>query len=215
MMRPLPEIRGLRYPDEYVVRHFFKNRFDKRTGRVLELGCGSGNNLALYAAYGWAVTGVDIDEGELRNARWNLGDDAGLVQYDLQRGAPIFAGHFDVLLVPNVLCCVLKSPIWETLRNLRSSLTDNAHVYVRTRLMNDHRFGRGDFLGADSFRLTSDETGEKGRICTFYHMDDLTDRLRDTFGLTDIVKLYCRFDNMALGSTHVTNSDGIVWGRCG
>ena len=71
-MRALREIRGLKYPDEFVVRHLFKRGLSERTGRVLELGSGTGNNLALYLAWDWACTGVDYDADALpmRGSTW-------------------------------------------------------------------------------------------------------------------------------------------------
>ena len=59
-MLELASIRGLRFPDEFLIRFFYKRGHDHRTGRVLELGCGNAINLCLYDAYGWDVTGVDI-----------------------------------------------------------------------------------------------------------------------------------------------------------
>ena len=45
-VRSIREFRGLKFPDEFLTRFFFKYGHDRRTGRVVELGCGNGNNLA-------------------------------------------------------------------------------------------------------------------------------------------------------------------------
>ncbi|HEX2559449.1 methyltransferase domain-containing protein, partial [Phenylobacterium sp.] len=82
-MRELRDIKGLKFPDEFVVRHFFKRGLAERPGKVLELGSGTGNNLSLYAAYGWRLTGVDYDAAALADARWNLGQAAELIEADL------------------------------------------------------------------------------------------------------------------------------------
>ena len=87
-MRALREIRGLKYPDEFVVRHFFKRGLSDRAGRVQELGCGTGNNLSLYQAWDWRVAGVDYDAGALADCRFNLGAAAELTQADLSDGPP-------------------------------------------------------------------------------------------------------------------------------
>ena len=44
----ITEIKGLKFPDESLVRFFFKSGFEAVKESVLELGCGSGNNLRLY-----------------------------------------------------------------------------------------------------------------------------------------------------------------------
>ena len=67
-MRALPDIRGLKYPDEFVIRHFFRRGLHQKTGRVVELGGGTGNNLSLYAAYGWDL--VDVDYSAAALADW-------------------------------------------------------------------------------------------------------------------------------------------------
>jgi hypothetical protein len=56
-MRSIAELRGLRFPDIYVVRMFFKERLQRELGRVLELGCGNGINLLLFAEFDWDVMG--------------------------------------------------------------------------------------------------------------------------------------------------------------
>ena len=48
----ITELRGLRFPDDYIVKMFFKEGLHRAPGRVLELGCGSGNNLSLFSAFG-------------------------------------------------------------------------------------------------------------------------------------------------------------------
>lgn len=213
-MLPISDIRGLIYPDEYVVRHFFKNGLKDRPGRVLELGCGDGNNLSLYAGFGWHVTGVDYDPEALANARWNLGDGAVFVQHDLEEGPPPVSGPFDVLLIPNVLCCVAKVPVWRTLAALRPLLAPGACVYVRTRLVDDYRYGRGSEALYGGIILDTPETGEEGRYAAFYQSSELRAMLEGTFNLKGVVELRCRFDNLARGTTFVPgNSDGIMWGR--
>src|SRR5687768_18234432 len=103
-MRPLRTIRGLKFPDEFVVRHFFKRGLAERTGRVLELGCGTGNNLSVYQAWDWACVGIDYDASALDAARHNLGDAPELIEADLASGLPALSGPFDAALVPNLLC---------------------------------------------------------------------------------------------------------------
>ena len=57
-MNTIKELKGLRFPDEYVIKFFFKSGLHASPGRVVEFGCGNGNNLSLFRAYGWDVTGL-------------------------------------------------------------------------------------------------------------------------------------------------------------
>ena len=69
----LKNIRGLKYPDIYITRFFFKEILHKSPGKVLELGCGNGNNLMLFVEYNWNVTGIDNNNKAINNANYNFG----------------------------------------------------------------------------------------------------------------------------------------------
>lgn len=212
-MRPLREIRGLKFPDEFVVRHFFKRGLSERTGRVLELGSGTGNNLALYKIWGWRTVGVDYDAGALADARFNLGEDVELHQADLSRGLPALNGVFDALIIPNLLCYLTQDQARAVLRGLRAYLIPGAEVFVRTRLVDDYRYGRGVEEEPDGFRLATPETGEAGLFNRFYTAAGLVELLDETLALRDRAELAIRFDNVQAGRRVPGNSDLVVWGR--
>lgn len=44
----LSDIDGLKFPDEYVIKFFFKEGLHKNSAKVLELGCANGNNARLF-----------------------------------------------------------------------------------------------------------------------------------------------------------------------
>ena len=213
-MRALREIRGLKYPDEFVVRHFFKRGLADRAGRVLELGCGTGNNLAHYLAWDWACVGVDYDDGALADARFNLGAAPELLQADLSRGVPAVRGPFDALIIPNLLCYLTLEQAEALLRDLRPQLAPGCEVFVRTRLVDDYRYGRGEEEEPDGFRLATPETGEAGLFNLFYTPAGLVELLTRGLGLSDRTELAVRFDNIQAGRRVPGNSDLVVWGRC-
>ena len=211
-MRPLPDIRGLKFPDEFVVRHAFKRGLLARTGRVLELGCGVGNNLGLYRAYGWSLTGIDFDAGALADAEWNLEGEASLIHADLSEGLPPLTGPFDALIIPNLLCYLTLAQAEQVLRQCAAVLAPAAEVFVRTRLLDDYRYGRGEQTEADGFILATPETGEMGAFNRFYSPDGLTELLTRTLALREVTALAARFDNVQAGRLIANNSDLVVWG---
>ena len=213
-MRPLREIRGLKYPDEFVVRHFFKRGLSERTGRVLELGSGTGNNLGLYLTWDWACVGVDYDAAAIADARFNLGDAPEFVQADLSTGLPPLKGAFDALIIPNLLCYLTLSQARAVLTGLKPVLAPGCEVFVRTRLTDDYRYGRGAEEEPDGFRLATAETGEAGLFNRFYTPGGLVELLTETLGLTERTELAARFDNVQAGRRVPGNSDLVVWGRC-
>ena len=212
-MRALREIRGLKYPDEFVVRHFFKRGLSDRAGRVQELGCGTGNNLSLYQAWDWRVAGVDYDAGALADCRFNLGAAAELTQADLSAGPPAITGPFDALIIPNLLCYLTLAQARALLSGLRAQLAPGCELFVRTRAIDDYRYGRGVEEEPDGYRLATPETGEAGLFNRFYTPAGLLDLLTSTLSLEDVTQLACRFDNVQAGQAVPGNSDLIVWGR--
>lgn len=211
-MRTITEIRGLKFPDEFVVRHFFKRGLANRTGRVLELGSGTGNNLSLYAQYGWDLTGIDYAAAALEDARWNLGDSSVLIQADLSQGLPPLEGRFDALIIPNLLCYLTLAQARAMLVGLKPHLAHGCAVFVRTRLIDDYRYARGEQVEADGFRLDTPETGEAGLFNLFYTPAGLVSLLDETLGLTEREELAVRFDNIQAGRRVPGNSDLVVWG---
>lgn len=212
-MRELRDIKGLKFPDEFVVRHFFKRGLADRPGKVLELGSGTGNNLSLYAAYGWRVTGVDYDAAALADARWNLGGDAELIEADLSQGLPALGGPFDALIIPNLLCYLTRAQAASVLTGLKAHLAPGCEVFLRTRLVDDYRYGRGEAVEPDGFRLATPETGEAGLFNRFYSPAGLVALIEQTLSLQDRVELQVRFDNIQAGRLVPSNSDLVVWGR--
>lgn len=215
-MRALPDIRGLKYPDEFVIRHFFKRGLHRRTGRVVELGGGTGNNLSLYATYGWDLTCVDYSAAALEDCRWNLGDDVTRIEADLSKGLPDLGdAPIDVLLIPNLLCYLTNAQAKAVLTAARERLAPNAEVFVRTRLTDDYRCGKGVEEEPNGWRLATPETGEAGLFNLFYTEQGLVDRLIEELGLSDITALKVAFDNIQDGVRVAPNSDLVVWGAAG
>jgi SAM-dependent methyltransferase len=214
-MRPLREIRGLKFPDEFVVRHFFKRELDQRSGRVIELGCGTGNNLSLYQAWNWDCVGIDCDAAALDAARYNLGETAELIQADLSMSLPAMSGSFDAVIIPNLLCYLTGKQGKAVLSSLKPLLSTDCELFVRTRLVDDYRYGRGEEEEPDGFRLATPETGEAGLFNRFYTQAGLVELLTETLGLAEREELSVRFDNIQAGRRVPGNSDLVVWGRAG
>ena len=212
-MPALPDIRGLKFPDEFVARHFFKRGLHQRAGRVVELGGGTGNNLSLYAAYGWSLTDVDYSQAALDDARWNLGPDATLIQADLSQGLPdLGPAPIDVLLIPNLLCYLTAAQATVVLTAARARLAPGAEVFVRTRLVDDYRCGKGVEEEPNGWRLATPETGEEGLFNLFYTPRGLVELLEADLGLVEVTALKVSFDNVQNGVLVAPNSDLVVWG---
>ena len=73
----------------------------KRPGRVLDCGCGAGDNAAILKERGWVVTGITVSPEERRIASTYCCE---VLLADLNRGFPETVGRrFDLILFSHVL----------------------------------------------------------------------------------------------------------------
>lgn len=66
-------------------------------GKLLDLGCGNGNLLVQLVKDGFALTGVDLSEAMIEQAKQRLNDYAELIVADAGH-LPFQAGTFDILV---------------------------------------------------------------------------------------------------------------------
>ncbi|MGE4556735.1 MAG: class I SAM-dependent methyltransferase [Desulfovibrionaceae bacterium] len=219
---PVSELEGLKYPDEYVVKFFFKNYLDKRTGKALEIGCGNGSNLMLFADYGWEVVGIDILEKRIAAARKNFkkcyNSETGyqLITADVTTDLKIDTScSFDVILFPSVLYYLSRSDMQSCLKQVAPLAANGAFIFVRMRTMHDFRYGMGAMVEKNSFVLSTNATGEKDEVNTFYSEHELLQSFDDHFHFDSesIATLYTTYDNIQHGMT-IHNADIIFCGRC-
>jgi len=215
----IPNIKGLKFPDEYVVRAFFKNGLAQKSGRVIEFGCGNGNNLSLFYQYGWGVVGIDIFEHSIRDANANFAEIAkenangtyeftsqDMLQYTPQQ-------KFDAILFPSSLYYVPKANSMAMLARLPGMIADSgACVYFRMRRPNDYRVNISS-VEEDGItrRIQGDETGEQGCSMTFIEPDAFIADIRKHCTLMNPVVMQCQFDNIQQGKI-ISNCDFILWG---
>ena len=66
------QLKGLKFPDNALIKFFFKEGLHQKNGKVLEFACSNGNNLSLFASYDYECLGVDINEENIKNAEFNF-----------------------------------------------------------------------------------------------------------------------------------------------
>ncbi|HEV8017059.1 MAG TPA: class I SAM-dependent methyltransferase [Steroidobacteraceae bacterium] len=193
---------------------FFKEGLQRRRGRVLELGCGNGNNLLLFTAFGWDVTGVDRSSDALADARHNLEGVGTFIEYDLTQDFPIpAAALFDAILLPNVAYYLPRSDFVRILRDCGQRLRPGGIMFLNARVKEDWRWGRGREEEPAGFRLECRETGELGLLNVFYAADEVAALIRKHFGeLRQVQQLSMIYDNPE-GGIVVRNAEIVIWGR--
>ena len=216
MTQAVRNLRGMRYPDEYVIRMFFKEGLQRAPGRLLELGCGSGNNLLLFHGFDWQVVGVDISAASLADAAHNLSDGSPtvtLVQADLAQEMPDLNGPFDAIILPSFNYYIPRRSFVRVLSDCNRLLASGGLFYVRCRTRDDWRYGRGREVERDGFVLECSETGELGLLNVFYDVDELLATVEAALGpLRHRQVLRTRYDNAQSGVV-ISNDDVVIWGR--
>jgi SAM-dependent methyltransferase len=220
----IPAIRGLKYPDESLIRFFFKNNLQNQKGNVLEFGAENGNNLLLFYEYGWNVTGVDISEKGTDDANANFADckkqyslsnTSEFILSDMGKYAKEYKGTpFDILLLPGCFYYTDIFEIHKLLENINRNklLKEGGLLFIRYRSTLDYRFGKGEKIGEKTFKFDFDETGELGCINTFFTKDDLINLYSQYFELSDIIHLKSNFENLQKGVI-TDNYDYVFWAK--
>jgi len=216
----LSDTLGLKFPDENIVRFFFKEVLPSRTGSVLELGCSNGNNLAVFCEYGFSVTGVDIGEAVIHQAQHNFfllyGQDSEprykFVHEDMQSYLDRDQGSYDVVLLPSSLYYLPEPGIESVLKRVRRNMKSGSLFFLRMRTPADYRFGKGIPLSERSWQLTTSVTGELNCVVTFYREAEFAKLLSSLWSPVRTTWCKCRFENPQNG-VMVANDDFVVWGE--
>jgi len=220
-MQRFKDIRGLKYPEAYVIRFFFKNGLHNTPGRVLEAGCGNGCNLRLFREYDWETVGIDVSPQAICDGEANFAAMSSaqgqyrFIQHDLSNGLPQgLEGPFDCVLFPSSLYYIPRASAVQVFRDARRLVRSGAAFYLRMRTLADFRCGRGDPVEPNGVRLTTEITGEHGVLNVFYHDHELVDILRDCLGAepSRMQILHVDYQNLQ-NDVVVSNSDIVIWGR--
>lgn len=120
------------------------NQFRAAEGlRVLEVGCGTGAQLAHYRAHGCRITGLDRSAAMLRTARARLGARPPLCRGDAAR-LPFADGAFDLVLATLVLHEMTPAARPAVLADMTRVL----HPAGRLGIIDYHPAARRSFKGA-------------------------------------------------------------------
>jgi hypothetical protein len=142
---------------------------------------------------------------------WSRG---GLIQHDLNEGLPLLSAPFHALLVPSSLYYLRRDAARTCLLQARELLVPAAPFYLRMRLPDDHRYGRGQLEGDNAWRLSCDYTGEAGALNVFWHQHEIVELLEETLGVSRarLTVLRVAYENVQ-GGNLIRNSDAVFLGR--
>ncbi len=214
----IKDLNGLKYPDDYFIKFFFKNKLHLTKGlNILELGSSNGNNLMLCYEYDNNVLGVDMDSSltNYAESNFNLLNGNGSFKF-YNSDMRIFCNkhkniNVDVLVLANSIYYIAKKDFINLLINLKknSIVKPGSLIFLRFRDCDDYRNGNGIQVGDNAFIL--DTFDERGVFCQFYETKERIDILIEELCLRCFSVLKVKYQNLE-NNKKVDNSDVVIWG---
>ncbi|EAH7580676.1 class I SAM-dependent methyltransferase [Campylobacter lari] len=220
----LRDLKGLKFPDFAVIKFFFKQGLhQKNNQKVLEFACSNGNNLSLFANYDYKCIGVDLNQKNINNANYNFKEVIQCKAYQFFHDNilefPLKNPNInaDIFMIPNVINYLLKEDFLKLLKISKenSMYKENALFFLRTRNIKDYRYGYGEKIAHNCFKITDDNTtGELGCINTLYQEYELVEILKEYLNLYDFkVLTYENTNIMGEDERLVNDSDIVIYGK--
>jgi SAM-dependent methyltransferase len=176
------------YPESSVVSFVFRNykrAVPRKETRILEIGCGAGNNLWFAAREGFSVAGIDGSESAINFARQRFAEEG--LEADLRVGdftdLPFPDGYFDM--------AINRAAVTQTgLKNGRRAVSEVCRTLQPGGLFYNEIYSsetdHGGMPGPDG--ITTDIQGRLagvGQIC-FYGEAQIRDLFPDPWQITDL-----------------------------
>jgi len=217
----LKQIQGLKYPDEYFIKFFFK--FGLHTiqdKKYLELGCSNGCNLMLPYQFNNEVVGVDMDSTLIEYAKHNFSHCNQEDSYNFKvEDMRYFCKEqknlaADVLVLANSVYYIPKEDFIVLLQNIvkKKLIKENIPFFIRFRLPDDFRNYKGEEISKNAIVMQNGITGEDGIFCKFYEVDEMLEILQRELRLNKFEVMHIRYDNIQ-NNIKVNNSDVVIWGN--
>ncbi|MDN5045703.1 class I SAM-dependent methyltransferase [Aliarcobacter butzleri] len=216
----IQNIQGLKFPDEYFIKFFFKYKLHTQKNLTyLELGCSNGCNLNLPYQYNNNVIGVDFNSELIKFAKENFINLKQEEEYqfyndDMRK----FCNNnkdinADVLVLPNSIYYIPKNDFIKLLKDIKVNnlIKEEIPFFIRFREIDDFRNHKGTKIEENSYILENGITGEDGAFCKFYTKQEIIDLLEKELNLRDFQTMSIKYENIQNG-VKVNNSDVVIWG---
>ncbi len=131
----------------------FATLLDKQApGRLLELGCGAGEDCQLFAAAGMQPVGLDFSRQALTAAQHSLAGDARLVQQHLTQGLPFADDVFSAVFAHLSLHYFDDDTTSFIFAEIHRVIGLNGLFALRVKSVENELYGQGEHIGTDMYR---------------------------------------------------------------
>jgi SAM-dependent methyltransferase len=216
----IKDIKGLKYPDEYFIKFFFKHQLHtKENLTFLELGCSNGCNLMLAYQYGHNTLGVELDNTlvEYANHNFKLLNQKNMYKF-YQKDMREFTKtsnnlQADVLVLASSIYYIDKQSFIDLLKDIINNklIKENTLLFIRFREVDDFRNNKGKEIEKNSIIMKNSVTGEDGIFCKFYDTYEMIEILKSELNLKEYQTMNLRYDNIQ-NNTKVSSSEVVIWG---
>jgi SAM-dependent methyltransferase len=195
------------YPNENVVR-FLAARAGEggTTRRALDIGVGAGRHSLLLSRFGYEVDGVDVSAQGLRHAQDMITRDGGQARMHTASmdALPFAEATFDIAVSFGVFYYGTADDGRAAIGELHRVLKPGGEAFVVVRSTDDYRCGKGDQIGANTYRLTIADTNETGTVQHFLAQDDVPD------AYSGFAELSFELAEMTFAARTKRNSDWLI-----
>lgn len=166
------------YPNDHVVRFLIANRNQANTfqsARCLDIGAGGGRHMKLASELGLAPYGIDISVSGLRHTQGRLGNAniRPLLACASMTAIPFADCSFDLVVSYGVFYYGTHSDMDRAIREIYRLLVPGGKAFIVVRTTDDYRFGKGERLEPNTFRLNISDTNEFDTVQHFLSAEDI------------------------------------------
>jgi hypothetical protein len=216
----LQELKGLKYPDEYFIKFFFKFGLHSEQGKkYLELGCSNGCNIMLPYQFENEVVGVDMNPTLIEYAEHNFSlcnqkEDYNFRVEDMRNFCKEQKDlDADMLVLANSIYYIPEEDFIALLQNIVKNglIKRNIPFFIRFRLPDDFRNHKGERISKNAIVMQNGITGEDSVFCRFYELKEMLEILQKELHLQEFQTMKIEYENIQ-NDVKVTNVDAVIWG---
>ena len=154
------------YPNESVVRfmnyNFPKDLKKRSKKRILDIGCGGGRHVKLFAESKFKTYGIDISKSGIQHTIKLLkkNDLKANVKYSDMHNLPFKENYFDGIISFGVFYYSDSKGMKMCIKEMYRVLKYGGKCFVNLRSTNDYRYGKGRKLETNTFVMNIKDTNE-------------------------------------------------------
>jgi SAM-dependent methyltransferase len=152
-----------KYPTEHIVIFMARNYYkapNRAAIKILEIGCGSGNNLVYLAKEGFTVYGIDHSAYAIEMSKEFLSVNQCMAKIETQcaTSLPFPDNYFDVCVESNSIHCNMTEDVKLIMKEIKRVLKEGGKFYGIFVSNESDEFGKGRMIDASTFDLSDSHT---------------------------------------------------------